>query len=69
MFRGAGGLLVLAATFLAAGCAPSAADLREDLKRGKTAGVYLDGVPFEPQKREWCGPCVLLIPRRSEVSW
>ena len=59
MFRGSGTVLALSAAALAAGCAPSAADIREDLEAGRTQGTYLDQVPFEPQKPEWCGPCAL----------
>ncbi len=59
MFRGLSVVLALSAAVLAAGCAPSAADIREDLKAGRIEGAYLDGVPFEPQKPELCGPCAL----------
>ena len=59
MFRSAGIVLGLSAATLAAGCAPSASRIREDLKAGGTQGVYLDGVPFARQKPEWCGPCAL----------
>ncbi len=59
MSRSAGVILALSAAALVAGCAPAAASIREDLKTGKVDGIYLDGVPFTPQKPELCGPCAL----------
>ena len=59
MFRRIWIILALPAAAMAAGCAPSGAEILEDLKSGRTEGVYLDPVPFEPQKPEWCGPCAL----------
>ncbi len=44
---------------LLAGCAPSAARIREDLVAGRAEGLYLDKVPFEPQKPGQCGPAAL----------
>ena len=45
-------------SLLASGCV-SAARVREDLDSGRTQGVYLDRLPFEPQRKGLCGPAAL----------
>lgn len=45
-----------------AGCAPLSAEaVRQDLLAGRSAGRYIDGVPFVPQADRYCGPASLAM--------
>ena len=44
---------------LLAGCGISAARIQEDLRTGASQGAYVPGVPFEPQRKGFCGPAAL----------
>ena len=48
----------LLAVVVAAGCGPTSKLLRREIQRDG-AGVYLPGVPFVRQRRDWCGPAAL----------
>lgn len=55
-------IFLSAATFVAAtvlsGCI-SASEIRDDLSRGRAQGGFVEGVPFESQRRGLCGPNAL----------
>jgi ABC-type bacteriocin/lantibiotic exporter with double-glycine peptidase domain len=68
MIRGASaprarGLLgVVAAVLVLAGCAAVTPEVvRQDLAAGRSQGRYLPGVPFIPQRDNYCGPASLAM--------
>lgn len=66
---GHGGVMALLLVSLAGCAAVSRETVRQDLLAGRSPGRYIEGVPFIPQKEDYCGPASLAMVLRFWGEW